>query len=148
MTSEVSSATLLCSLYAFHRKPCSRMSSHTRNPIPPAVMSRITELADMVDQKNAIYNRAAAFDSTGQMDVDRLDGVINVLKNNIVSSISSWYTDDSGNIVFESVDGTSAMMLSGEGFAIADGKTQDGAWNWRTKMYHWFSPQRCGKITN
>ena len=113
-----------------------------------SVMSRITELADMVDQKNAIYNRAAAFDSTGQMDVDRLDGVINVLKNNIVSSISSWYTDDSGNIVFESVDGTSAMMLSGEGFAIADGKTQDGAWNWRTKMYHWFSPQRCGKITN
>ena len=97
-----------------------------------SVMSRITELADMVDQKNAIYNRAAAFDSTGQMDMDRLNGVIDVLKNNIVSSVSSWYTDDSGNIIFESVDGTSAMMLSGEGFAIADGKTQEGQWNWRS----------------
>lgn len=97
-----------------------------------SVMSRITELADLVNQKNAVYSRAAAFDSTGQMNMDRLNGVINVLKNKLASSVSSWYTDDNGNIIFESVDGSSAMMLCGEGFCIADGKTEDDSWNWRT----------------
>ena len=97
-----------------------------------SVMSRITELADMVDQKNSMYSRAAAFDSTGKMDMDRLNGVIDVLKNRLTSSSSSWYTDDNGNIIFESADGTSAMMLCGEGFCIAAGKTDEGEWNWRT----------------
>lgn len=50
----------------------------------------------------------------------------------IGASVSSWYTDDNGNIVFETADGTSAMRLTGDGFTIADGKNSRGEWKWRT----------------
>jgi hypothetical protein len=67
--------------------------------------------------------------------------MIDVVKNQILSSVSNWYTDESGNMVFVSADEGSAMMLSGAGFMLADSKNEDGSWNWRTKTYHWFSLQ-------
>lgn len=54
------------------------------------------------------------------------------MKSKLFSSISNWYTDENGNIIFEAVNGKSAMQLCGEGFMIANGKTEDGEWNWRT----------------
>lgn len=54
------------------------------------------------------------------------------MKTRLTSAVSNWYTDDSGNIVLEALDGQGAMKLSGEGFMIAAGKTEDGSWEWRT----------------
>ena len=98
-----------------------------------SILSRITELSDLIDQKNTLYNRAGAINSDGNIFVDRLTGSINLLQNRLSSSVANWYTDDKGSIIFEAVDGSSAMMLTGNGFMIANGKTEDGDWNWRTK---------------
>lgn len=97
-----------------------------------SVMSRISQLADLLDQRSTLYDRSQAINGNGSIYMDRLAGAMNVMKNQITSSVSNWYTDDNGAQIFEAVDGSSAMMLTGEGFMIADGKTQDGEWNWRT----------------
>ena len=97
-----------------------------------SVLSRMADLANMLQQKNAVYKRAEAINADGSIYMDRLEGQINIMTNRILSSKSSWYTDDNGNIIFESADGKSAMMLSGDGWMIANGKRQDGTWNWRT----------------
>lgn len=97
-----------------------------------SILSRMTRLADMIDQKNTLYDRAEAINRDGSIYMQRLEGQINVLKNQLTSSISSWYTDRNGNIVFEATTGKSAMMLTGDGFMIANGKLEDGSWNWRT----------------
>ena len=97
-----------------------------------SVMSRISQLADLINQKNTLYERAGAITASGTIYADRLNGMIDVMKNRLGSVVSNWYTDDSGAIVFESAAGDSAMMLTGGGWMIADGKTQDGDWNWRT----------------
>ena len=96
------------------------------------MLSRLTELANLIDQKNSLYNRAEAIGSDGSIQMDRLEGQINVLKNKIFSATSNWYTDTNGNIIFESATGKSAMMLTGEGFMIAAGRTSSGEWNWRS----------------
>lgn len=97
-----------------------------------SVLSRISQLADLIDQKNTLFSRAESIGKDGTIAIQRLNGTIDILKNKLMSSTSSWYTDDNGNIVFLAVNGKSAMMLSGEGFMIANGKTEDGEWNWRT----------------
>ena len=99
-----------------------------------SIMSRVSQLADLVNQKNTLYERAGAITANGTIYADRLNGMIDVLKNRLSSVISNWYTDDSGALVFESVAGDSAMMLTGDGFMIANGKTGDGDWQWRTKL--------------
>lgn len=99
-----------------------------------SIMTRISALADLVNQKNTLYERAGAINANGSIYIDRLNGAIDVLKNKLSSVVSNWYTDDSGALIFENVMGTSAMMLTGDGFMIANGKTPDGTdWNWRTK---------------
>lgn len=106
-----------------------------------ALLSRMSQLSDMIDQKNAIYERAKAISKSGTFYAERLNGQIDVVRNQILSSVSNWYTDENGNILFVSADGGSAMMLSGAGFMLANSKDEHGNWNWRTKTYHWFSPQ-------
>ena len=105
-----------------------------------SIFSRITSIADVIQQKQTIFERAEALHSDGSLATDRLSGAIDLLTTQLTSSVSSWYTDDNGNIIFESVDGSSAMQLCGEGFMIASGKNEDGSWNWRTK-HHWFALQ-------
>lgn len=98
------------------------------------LLSRMSQLADLIDQKNALYERAKALSNSGTLYADRLNGQIDVMKTKILSSVSNWQTDDQGNIVFESADGTSAVMLSGAGIMLASEKTDNGEWNWRTTM--------------
>ena len=97
-----------------------------------SLMSRMSQLADLIEQKNALYERAKAISSSGSIFADRLNGQIDVLKTQFLSTVSNWHTDDQGNIVFESADGSSAMMLCGAGFMIASAKTSDNEWDWRT----------------
>lgn len=58
--------------------------------------------------------------------------MIDISKNKIMSVGSNWYTDDNGNIVFVALDESSAMMLTGMGFMVANGKNENDEWNWRT----------------
>ena len=60
------------------------------------------------------------------------DSVIDTMVTKIMSSGTKMYTDsESGALVFESDDGTSAMTLTGGGWMIADEKIGEN-WNWRT----------------
>ena len=97
-----------------------------------SLLSRMSQLADLIDQKNALYDRAKAISESGSIYADRLNGQIDVLRNQLTSSVSNWHTDDQGNIIFVSADEGSAMMLSGAGFMLANGKDEYGEWNWRT----------------
>lgn len=97
-----------------------------------SVLNRMMEAANIIDQRNAIYERAAAISEGGTISADQLNGEIDLLKNHLASTKSGWYTDANGNIMFEAQDGQSAMMLSGSGFMVANGKDASGNWNWRT----------------
>ena len=60
------------------------------------------------------------------------DSVIDTMVTKIMSSGTDMYTDPtSGALVFVSDDGTSAMMLTGAGWMIADTKVGEN-WQWRT----------------
>lgn len=95
-------------------------------------LNRITDAAQLLKDERTIYKRAEAFSPNGMLYTGKLEGIIDVLKNQLSSVSSNWYTDERGNLIFESLDGESAMMLCGNGFMVADGKTDDEAWNWRT----------------
>lgn len=96
------------------------------------LLSRMSQLADLIEQKNALYERAKALTNDGSIYSSRLEGAIDASRTQLLSSVSNWYTDDSGNIVFEASDGSGAMMLCGAGFMIASGKDDQGQWDWRT----------------
>lgn len=89
--------------------------------------SLIRQLTDTVanyQSRAAVWDRANAFD---------LQGVMDVMNNQIISTTGSWYTDpETGAIMLVSTDGTKAMRLTGAGWQIASGKNASGAWIWRT----------------
>lgn len=97
-----------------------------------SLLGRINEIANLIEQKNALYERAKSIGKDGSIQMQLLEGRIDVLKTQLHSSVSNWYTDANGNIVLEAVDGRSAMKLCGDGFMIAAGKDEDGHWDWRT----------------
>ena len=97
-----------------------------------SIFSRIASVADLIEQKKTLFKRAEAITSDGSLATDRLSGAIDLLTTRLSSAVSNWYTDERGNIIFEAADGTSAMQLCGDGWMIADGKKDDGNWNWRT----------------
>lgn len=97
-----------------------------------SILERVTEMAEKVRQNKDIYERAVAISKDGKIDTSTLEGAIDVLKTKLMSTVSNWKTDANGNIIFESLDGNSAMMLTGNGFMCAASKKEDGSWNWRT----------------
>ena len=82
--------------------------------------------------KQGVWDRSRIIGSDNTLNTQYLDGVIDVLKNQLLATQSGWYTDDRGNLVFENAEKTAAMMLTGEGFMIADNKLPDGEYDWRT----------------
>lgn len=89
-------------------------------------LSRID--GDLRDTKSKVDRTIG---ENGKIDTFWLDGVIDVLKNKFESAESNWYTDEQGNLIFESLNGTSAMKLAGDGFAIANQKV-GGVWQFQT----------------
>ena len=73
------------------------------------IISRITGIAEVLNQKKALYDRSKAIGSDGSIPALRLEGMIDVLKTRLSSAMSNWYTDENGNLILESVSGTSAM---------------------------------------
>ena len=96
------------------------------------LLSRMSQLSDLVEQKHTLYDRAKAISNDNTIHVNRLNGQIDVLKNQLISTVSNWHTDEQGNVIFESLDRGSAMMLCGAGFMIANSKDDQGEWIWRT----------------
>ena len=95
------------------------------------VLAKIAEVANDVKANQAIYKRASVLTGSGKLAAERLEGAINANKIYIFGGTSNWYTDEKGNIVFEDVDGESAMLLSGRGWAISNTKDEYGEWIWR-----------------
>lgn len=96
------------------------------------VLTNIANVANELKGKEAVYKRAEAIAADGTLSAERLQGAIDASKLKIFGGNSTWYTDASGNLIFVAADGTSAMTLTGNGQAIADGKNSSGEWNWRT----------------
>ena len=92
------------------------------------VLSRIAEVAKEMNSKKSIYDTAV----TEPVNGSRLEGTISLNQVLLDGGVSNFYNDEKGNLIFETVDGSSAMMLSGNGLGIATGKTPDGVWAWRT----------------
>lgn len=87
------------------------------------IMSKVQETLSDYSGKASVWDRSQAFD---------IDGVMDVMNNQIISTTGNWYTDpDTGAIMLVSSNGTKAMRLTGAGWQIADGKTGN-SWNWRT----------------
>ena len=95
------------------------------------IISHIAEVAQKQSEM-AIYARAKALSQTGQLAADRLKGHIEANTNLITNSISTFYTTPNGGMVWEAADQTGALMLTGNGLALASEKNSDGTWNWRT----------------
>ena len=96
------------------------------------VIARITGIAEIVNNKKSLYDRAKAISDDGSLPAKRLEGTIDVLRTRLISSLSNWYTDENGNVILEAANGSSIMKLCGEGFMIANQKNDDGSWDWRT----------------
>lgn len=97
-----------------------------------AFMGRVTDAAQVIKDEQSVFERARAISANGTFGSEKLEGIIDVLQNQLMSSVSNWYTDDNGNLIFIAADESSAMMLSGSGFMVADGKDENDNWNWRT----------------
>ena len=95
-------------------------------------LSRIAEVTNSTAAKQTLYDRAAAISGAGTYAANRIEGTINANRTALAGGSSNWYTDPNGNIVFESSDGTSAMLLSGRGFGMANTKDEYGDWQYRT----------------
>lgn len=96
------------------------------------IISQIAETARDVRERKSIFGRAHIISKDGEVSTKHLNGILDAEVVRILSRTSNWMTDDRGNMIFTAQDGSSAMMLTGEGFLIADGKKSDGSWNWRS----------------
>lgn len=96
------------------------------------VLTRIAEVANETNAKQTIYKRAAAISGSGAYAADKLEGKIKANKLLFDGGMSNWHTDSKGNLIFESVDGRSAMMLTGYGFCVSNGKDSNGDWIFRS----------------
>lgn len=95
------------------------------------VITRIANVAKQTKARQPIYNRAAALSSRGTITATSLEGAIDLRRNALLAGSSNWYTDDKNNVIFESSDGLTAMLLGGRGIGLANSKTADGDWEWR-----------------
>jgi phage minor structural protein len=96
------------------------------------LLSTLKTDLDGMASRSGVWDRAGSFNSSGNLPTDYLQGAIDVLNNQLLSTLSNWSTDPTdGSILFVATDGSSAMRLSGAGWQIADGQI-GGVWQWRT----------------
>jgi len=98
------------------------------------VISHIADVAQQTKANQSVYKRACNISGSGKMATDKLEGAIKANVTLLQGGASNWYTDPKGNIVMESADGNSAMMLTGAGYMISNTKDKWGEWEWRSTM--------------
>lgn len=96
------------------------------------VLTNIANVSTRMKAKDTVYDRAANITETGKWTAEKLEGTIDANKLTITGGSSTWYTNKDGNMVFEAADGSGAMMISGNGFAIANARDKYGEWIWRS----------------
>ena len=98
------------------------------------VMTHIVDVTKETRANQTIYSRASVINRDGEILAEKIKGTLNASISKISGGASNWATNESGNIVFTSDDGSSAMMLAGAGLMIADSKNESGDWKWRTAL--------------
>lgn len=89
-------------------------------------------LSDTIIETSKIADKVQSINGNGTIPTDHLQGVIDAMNNQLLSTVSNWHTDPAdGSVIFETSDGTKAMRLSGAGWQIASAKV-GGVWQWRT----------------
>ena len=94
------------------------------------VMANIANIASSMKAKETLFDRIKVIDKEGTINASNVKGEINLTNTMITGGASNWTTDENGNILFLSADGSNAMLLSGAGFALANSKDVDGNWQW------------------
>jgi hypothetical protein len=94
------------------------------------VLENIANVASKLNAKESKYDKAVTAGANGSVAAGRLAGVLEANKVLITGTRSNWSTTPEGNVIFEAADGSSAMMLTGAGFAVARNKDEWGDWNW------------------
>jgi phage minor structural protein len=104
-------------------------------------MHDITDLAiaqslinQRVSDRSGVWDRATAFNPDGTLSTEWLEGVIDTLQTEINAGAGTvTITEDNGILITNSATNpTKALRLLGGIFAIANSKTPEGDWNWRT----------------
>lgn len=87
--------------------------------------------------QQSILDRSGVWDRSNAITPDDsglggdLEYKIDLLKTQLSSTASHFYTDENGNMIFENTAGTKALKLGAGIFALANSKTGSD-WNWRT----------------
>lgn len=96
-------------------------------------LAYIADVANATKMNQTIYQRAANLSGAGKLAASKLEGAIEAAKTSILGGSSNWYTDPkTGGIVLVSADNSSAMMLTGAGWLIANTKDRYGDFEWRS----------------
>lgn len=98
------------------------------------VISHIADVAQQTKANQSIYKRASNISGSGKVATQKLEGAIKANVTLLQGGSSNWYTDPKGNIIMESADGNSAMMLTGAGWMISNSKDKYGEFEWRSTM--------------
>lgn len=96
------------------------------------VIANIADVANSIKAKDAIIDRAATLQKDGTLYASRLQGAIDAANLRIFGGKTKWYTDKNGQLIFESEDGSSAMILTGTGLAVSSSKDVNGNYTFRT----------------
>lgn len=96
------------------------------------VIANIADVANRVKARDELIDRVTVINRNGTINTKRLQGAIDAANLKIFSSKSKMYTDDMGRLVFESEDGSSAMVLTGTGLAVSSAKDANGNFVYRT----------------
>jgi phage minor structural protein len=88
----------------------------------------------MVSDRSGVWDRATAFNPDGTLSTEWLEGVIDTLVTEVKAGAGTvTITDDNGILITDNATNpTKALRLLGGIFAIANSKTPEGDWNWRT----------------
>ena len=97
------------------------------------VLSKIAEVSNQTKANQSIYKRAALLSGSG-LTTDKLEGAIQANRTLLTGGESNWRTDSKGNIIFETADGNSAVLIAGSGLAVANSKDEYGDWEWRNAI--------------
>ena len=86
-----------------------------------------------VGDRQGVWDKATAFDpDTGKLDTSWLNGIIDILTNQLRAATTNFYTDANGAFIWEDATGTAAMKIVGGQFALSNEKDVGGDWIWRT----------------
>jgi len=100
------------------------------------LIQELSEARRSMEGRQGIWDRSDAFNPDGKLDTSFLDGKIDVLNNELISTGGYVHVTDTDGIIIYShptpEQSTSAIRLKGGILAISNEKTPEGEWIWRT----------------